>query len=281
MAELPQLAVLCANLQPKICDKEIIAISTCGSTAMKTTTPSIESIIGSRFIDSEHRGQFLLLKLLSGSYLVVHLTATGRLVHCRSNTRVTKATSFAITFSDHYDLRLIEDRHHKAAALYLVNYPDHVEPITNCGIEPLSTGFTAAALAQITAGRHKEIRNLLIDQRLIAGIGPIYSDEILFTAQISPVRFANTLTEKEIVTLHASICRVLTTAIAKIKCQIGDDLFVDEANEFLQIHGRAGKPCPVCSEPIAEIRYAKERICYCPCCQRSIKSGVNKVTSRK
>lgn len=268
MAELPQLAVLCANLQPKICDKEIIAVSACGSTTVRTSTPSIASIIGSRFIASEHRGQFLLLKLHSGSYLVVHLTATGRLVHCRSNTRLTKATSFAATFADNCDLRLIEDRRRKAAALYLVNYPDQVEAITHCGLEPLSTEFTAAVLAKITAGRHKEIRNLLIDQRLIAGIGPIYSDEILFTAQLSPIRYANTLTEKEIVSLHASIRKVLTTAIKKIERRIGDGLFVDEANDFLQIRDRAGKPCLVCSGRIAEIRYAKERICYCPCCQR-------------
>ena len=268
MAELPQLAVLCANLQSKICEKEIIAVSSCGGATVRTSAPPVTSIIGSRFIAGEHRGQFLLLKLHCGSYLIVHLAATGRFVHCRSNTRLTKATSFAISFTDNYDLRLIEDRRRKAAALYLVNHPDQVETMASCGLEPLANEFTVAALAKITTGRHKEIRNLLIDQRLIAGIGPIYSDEILFAAQISPIRYANTLTVREIVSLHGSIRKVLTTAIKKIERRIGDGLFVDKASDFLQIRGRAGKPCPVCSERIAEIRYAKEKICYCPHCQR-------------
>jgi len=266
--ELPQLAVLCANLQPKICDKEIITLSPCDGTTGKGSAPPLASIVGSKFVACHHRGRFLVLTLHSGNYLVVQLAATGRLVHCRSNTRLTKATSFAITFSDNYDLRLIEDCQQRAAALSLASSLDHVEALTDCGLEPLATEFTVAALAKITANRHKEVRNLLIDQRIIAGIGSIYSDEILFAAQISPIRYVNTLTEKEILSLHTNIRKVLTTAIKKIERQVGDRLLVDEADDFLQIHGKAGNPCSVCSERIAEIRYANERICYCPRCQR-------------
>ncbi len=267
MPELPDLEVLTEVLAPKIAGREIIAARALRPGILKTVTPSFDALINARFTAIARRGKHLILTVRPDLHLVVHLMRAGRFVICRSNTRPTKATGLVISFADGEDLRLIENGPIKLARVYVVADPMDVSDIAHAGPEPLSPQFTVAALTAMVHGRRRQAKKLLTDQRMIAGIGSAYADEILFAAKISPIRYVNTLTDAEIARLHAAIVSVLATAIREIRARVGDSLFTDEVRDFLKVYNRTGEPCPVCGTPIAEIRYAQTRTYYCPQCQ--------------
>ena len=187
----------------------------------------------------------------------------------RKPTKVTKATGLTITFADGKDLRMIENGSIKMAKVYVVSDPMEVKPLADAGVEPLLPEFTVESLSAMVTGRRRQAKKLLTDQKMIAGIGSAYADEILFAARISPVRYVNTLSEDEIVRLHAATRDVLQNAIDEIRNRIGDSLFTDEIRGFLKIYRHKGEPCPVCGDRICEIRYANRRTYYCPTCQAS------------
>ena len=277
MPELPDLEVLKEVLAPKISGREIVTARALRPGILKTVTPPLDALGGERFTAIARRGKHLILTLRPNLHLVVHLMRAGRFVICRSDTRLTKATGFVVSFSDGDDLRLIENGSIKLARVYVVADPMDVSDIAHAGPEPLSPQFTVEALTAMVHGRRRQAKKLLTDQRMIAGIGSAYADEILFAAKISPIRYVNTLTDAEIARLHAAIVSVLATAIREIRARVGDSLFTDEVRDFLKVYNRTGEPCPVCGTPIAEIRYAQTRTYYCPHCQ----SGGKTISDRR
>jgi len=269
MPELPDLETLKEVLEQRIIDREIVAVRALRPGILKTVAPPLTSLVGEAFTGITRRGKHLILSLRSDLHLVVHLMLAGRLVLCRSNTKSTKATGLMTTFSDGEDLRLIENGPVKLVTVHVVEDPITVKGIAEAGPEPLSLTFTVETLTQLVTGRRRQAKKLLTDQRMIAGIGSAYADEILFAARISPIRYVSTLSVDEIKRLHAAIRDVLRNAIEEIRARVGDSLFTDEIRDFLRVYKRTGEPCPTCGTPIAEIRYANTRTYYCPSCQAS------------
>jgi len=267
MPELPDLETLKEVLEKRILDREIAATRALRPGILKTVDPPLDSLIGERFTGISRRGKHLILTLRPGLHLVVHLMLAGRFVLCRSDTRLTKASGLVVSFADGEDLRLIENGPTKLVRVYVVADPMDVEEIAQAGIEPLSPQFTVEALAEMVKGRRRQAKKLLTDQRMIAGIGSAYADEILFAARISPIRYVSTLSAEEIARLHGAIVSVLENAIREIRTRVGNSLFTDEVRDFLKVYKRTGEPCPVCGTPIQEIRYAQTRTYYCPNCQ--------------
>lgn len=269
MPELPDLETLREVLEQRIVDREIVAVRALRPGILKTVTPPLTSLIGEAFTGIARRGKHLILSLRSDLHLVVHLMLAGRFVLCKGNTKATKATGLAITFIDGEDLRLIENGPVKLVKAHVVADPITVKGIAEAGPEPLSCEFTVETLTELVTGRRRQAKKLLTDQRMIAGIGSAYADEILFAAKISPIRYVSTLSVDEIKRLHAAIRDVLRNAIEEIRARVGDSLFTDEIRDFLRVYKRTGEPCPTCGTPIAEIRYANTRTYYCPSCQAS------------
>jgi len=272
MPELPELETLKEVLERRVLDRPITAARPVRPGILRTVTPPIDSLIGKHFTAISRRGKHLILTLQPDLHLVVHLMLAGRFVLCKSATRLTKATGLVVSFADGEDLRLIENGSIKLVKTYVVADPLAVEEIAHAGVEPLSPAFTVAALTEMVKGRRRQAKRLLTDQRLIAGIGSAYADEILFAARISPIRYVSTLSDEEIVRLHAAIKSVLENAITEIRARVGGGLLTDEIRDFLKVYKRTGEPCPVCGTPIAEIRYAQTRTYYCPNCQSGGKS---------
>jgi formamidopyrimidine-DNA glycosylase len=269
MPELPDLETLREVLEQRIVDREIVAVRALRPGILKTVTPPLTSLIGEAFTGIARRGKHLILSLRSDLHLVVHLMLAGRFVLCKGNTKATKATGLTITFIDGEDLRLIENGPVKLVKAHVVADPITVKGIAEAGPEPLSCEFTVETLTELVTGRRRQAKKLLTDQRMIAGIGSAYADEILFAAKISPIRYVSTLSVDEIKRLHAAIRDVLRNAIEEIRARVGDSLFTDEIRDFLRVYKRTGEPCPTCGTPIAEIRYANTRTYYCPSCQAS------------
>ncbi len=267
MPELPDLEILKEALQSRILARKIQSARALRPGIMKTTSPSLDELIGRAFIGVTRRGKYLIFSLGPALHLVVHLMLAGRFVLCKSGTQITKATGLQITFPDGEDLRLIENGSIKLVKVHVVTDPLEVSGIPSAGVEPLSPEFTVQVLSKMAHGRRCHAKKLLTDQHAIAGIGSAYADEILFAARMSPVRYVNTLSGDELERLHDSTVNVLSEAIKEIRSRIGDSLFTDDIRDFLKVYRRTGEPCPVCGAKIAEIRYANTRTYYCPVCQ--------------
>ena len=269
MPELPDLEVLKEVLNRRVVGREISTVRTLWPGILKTMEPPLAALEGKAFSQISRRAKLLTFTVRPDLHAVVHLMLRGRFVLCQSDTKYTKATGLVITFTDGEDLRLIENGPMKLAAVHVTTDPQTVKGIANAGLETLSSEFTVDALASMCAQRRRQAKKLLTDQRMIAGIGTAYADEVLFSAEISPIRYVNTLSEGEITRLHGAIRTVLGEAIDVLRARTGDRLLVNEIRDFLKVYKHTGEPCPVCGDPIAEIRYAQTRTYYCPTCQSS------------
>jgi formamidopyrimidine-DNA glycosylase len=187
--------------------------------------------------------------------------------------------AFRVRFRDGAGFDLTEAGTRKRLAVYLVTDPAAVPGIAALGPDPLDPSFTPGTLAGILAGRRTQIKGVLRDQRIIAGIGNAYSDEVLHAAKMSPFRLAATLTGEDVAALHAVIVGTLRDAIARSEGLAAGDL-KKEKKAGLQVHGRAGQPCPVCGDTVREVSFADSALQYCPTCQTGGKPLADRRMSR-
>ena len=187
--------------------------------------------------------------------------------------------AFRVRFRDGAGFDLTEAGTRKRLAVYLVTDPAAVPGIAALGPDPLDPSFTPAVLAGILAGRRTQIKGMLRDQRIIAGIGNAYSDEVLHAAKMSPFRLAASLTGEDVAALHAVIVGTLRDAISRSEGLAAADL-KKEKKAGLQVHGRAGQPCPVCGDTVREVSFADSALQYCPTCQTGGKPLADRRMSR-
>ncbi len=266
MPELPDLEVIKENLTPRTVGRTVRGVKVFFPAFLKTWDPPVEELVGRQVTEVGRRGKFLLFHLEGELRLLVHLMRWGWVWHGRSSYAPTRATAFLLSLDDGMDIRVIEPGRRKLARAWVLP-PGEAGPVAELGLEPLAPSFTPEALRGVLAGRRRQLKRLLTDQHLIAGIGNAYADEILFRAQLSPFRYAHTLSEPELDRLWRAIPETLRWAIGEIKRRIGDQLTDREVRDFLWVHGRAGKPCRVCGTPIEEVLVGGGRTDFCPACQ--------------
>jgi formamidopyrimidine-DNA glycosylase len=187
--------------------------------------------------------------------------------------------AFRLRFTDGAGFDLTEAGTRKRLAVYLVTDPAAIPGIAALGPDPLDPSFTAGTLAGILAGRRTQIKGVLRDQKIIAGIGNAYSDEVLHAAKMSPFRLAASLTGDDVAALHAVIVGTLRDAIARSDGLAAGDL-KKEKKAGLRVHGRAGQPCTVCGDTIREVSFADSALQYCPTCQTGGKPLADRRMSR-
>ena len=267
MPELPELDVIQEVLSEKIIGRTIAAATAIHPNILKTVEPGLAALVGKNIQRISRQGKHLIFTVADDLHVVIHLMLAGRLILCQSATRATKASGFVIAFENGGDLRLIENTKTHRACVYVVGHPSDVESIASMGVEPFSDEFTPEYLGQYVQGLRRQLKKLLIDQAMIAGIGSAYADEILFDAQLSPIRYGTTVTDDEIVRLYQSIRYVLNWARDEIRTEAGGATLAPHLREFLRIYKKTEEPCPECGTKIAEIRYAQTKTYYCPSCQ--------------
>ena len=221
MPELPELEVMARVLRGTILGRTILEASAVHPGILKTVEPAVRDLIGARLVGVERMGKHLVLSLREDLHVVIHLMLAGRLVVCGSHTAVTKATAFRFGLEGGEDLRVIESATTHRASVHVVRSPMDVERVAKAGIEPLSSAFSALALETRSCGERRHVKHLLADQTIIAGIGSVYADEILFRAKLSPIRYASTLSHEEILRLHAAVQEVLREAIDQLEAASG------------------------------------------------------------
>jgi formamidopyrimidine-DNA glycosylase len=230
---------------------------------------SASDLAGARITRIRRRGKYIGIDLGDGRSLVVHPRMSGRLrLECRECEA--KYTRMILRLDDGQFIYFVDPRRLGTADVH----EDGFE--LSLGLEPLDAGFTVAALAKLARPSRAPIKQLLLDQRKVAGIGNIYAAESLWRARIDPRRPANALSKVEIGRLHKAIVGVLGEAITQLGTTLGTSVSdyrptAAEGGSFqnrLAVYGRAGAPCERCGEDIERVIQAGRSTCFCPACQR-------------
>ena len=219
------------------------------------------------------RGKYLLFSLDSGDILIVHLGMSGRLVLAKTGDPLPPHARARIRLSGGVSLRYSDPR--KFGEFYLFSEPrgeTAVNPFL-LGPEPLEEDFNPGRLRSVLGKRRAPIKAVLLDQKAVAGLGNIYSDEALFRAGLHPRRPAAAVSAPETKKLHRAIRRVLAEAIRARGTTAEDGGYRDargQAGSFqfrLRVYQRKGKPCPRCRTPIATAKVGGRTAHFCPRCQ--------------
>jgi DNA-formamidopyrimidine glycosylase len=286
MPELPEVQALVADLRERAVGRLIERADAAEVSVLKTYDPPLTALAGLAITGAQRHGKFL--DLVAGGpgelHLIVHLARAGWL-RWRDNLAAQPPRpgkgplAFRLRFADGAGFDLTEAGTRKRLAVYLVTDPALVPGIASLGPDPLAETFTPAVLAAILSGRKTQIKGVLRDQSLIAGIGNAYSDEVLHAARMSPFRLAASLSQEEVTELHKVIVGTLTDAVERSEGLTASDLKA-EKKSGLRVHGRAGQPCPVCGDTVREVSFADSALQYCPTCQTGGKPLADRRLSR-
>lgn len=289
MPELPEVEALAADLRERAVGRVIDRADVAEFSVLKTYDPPLTALSGATIVTAGRHGKFLDLGAQPADggqqlHLITHLARAGWLRWRESlpaqPPRPGKGPlAFRLRFADESGFDLTEAGTRKRLAVYLVTDPAVVPGVAALGPDPLAAAFTPEILAGILAGRRTQIKGVLRDQKLIAGIGNAYSDEVLHAAKMSPFRLASSLTSDDVAALHAVIVATLTGAIARADGLAAGDL-KKEKKAGLRVHGRAGQPCPVCGDTVREVSFADSALQYCPTCQTGGKPLADRRMSR-
>jgi DNA-formamidopyrimidine glycosylase len=287
---------LAADLRGRAAGRVIDRADIAEISVLKTYDPALTALRGRTISQTQRYGKFLDLvtEPAPGAdragvpdgplHLIMHLARAGWLRWRDSlpdqPPRPGKGPlAFRLRFADGTGFDLTEAGTRKRLAVYLVTEPAAVPGIASLGPDPLDPAFTPDVLAAILSGRRTQIKGLLRDQGVIAGIGNAYSDEILHAAKMSPFRLAASLSPDEVTELHAVIVGTLRDAIARSDGLAASDLKA-EKKAGLRVHARAGQPCPVCGDTVREVSFADSALQYCPTCQTGGKPLADRRMSR-
>jgi len=293
MPELPEVEALAVFLREHASGRVVARAEAASFAALKTFDPPLSALSGRTVTEVSRHGKFLDLRCASGAgagsgsgdlHLVMHLARAGWL---RWRTDIPdkplrpgkSPLAFRLVLEDGTGFDLTEAGTQKRLAVYLVRDPADVPGVATLGPEPLADDFTVDALAAILAGRRTQIKGVLRDQHIIAGIGNAYSDEVLHVAKMSPFKLASSFTADEVAVLHAAIVGTLTEAVGRSAGLAAADL-KGEKKTGLRVHGKMGQPCPVCGDTVREVSFADSSLQYCPTCQTGGKPLADRRLSR-
>ncbi|NPV27588.1 MAG: DNA-formamidopyrimidine glycosylase [Firmicutes bacterium] len=273
MPELPEVETVKRTLEKKIVDRVITEVEVALPKIVQGLSPMefSERLVGQKILGIDRRGKYLLTSLSNGQTLVTHLKMTGRWLYTAADVPQTKHTHVVFTLDNGHQLRFQDLRQFGYMLLVPRGELHQVPGLNELGVEPLGDEFTREYLAEITGPRKTKIKQLLLDQTLIAGIGNIYADEILFTAGLHPERVSNSLSPAEINRLYAAIRQVLAAGVEHRGTSVSD--YVDgegrpgEYQHYLQVYAREGQACPRCGQVIHRLKVGGRSSYHCPNCQ--------------
>jgi formamidopyrimidine-DNA glycosylase len=280
MPELPDVAVYLECLAPRIVGERLERVQLRSPFLLRTVEPPLGTVFGARVDGLRRIGKRIVIAVEGARFLVLHLMIAGRLRWRAAGTKLPGKLGLAAFDFSSGTLLLTEASSRQRAALHVVEGEAALAALDPGGIEPLDADlarFRAAVLRE----RHT-LKRTLTDPRILSGIGNAYSDEILHRAKLSPVRLTDQLTADEIARLHAATQETLADFTARIRREVGEG-FPEKVTAFrddMAVHGRYGKPCPVCGTAVQRIVHAENETNYCPTCQTGGKLLADRSLSR-
>jgi len=269
MPELPEVETVRRSLRPIIGRRVEAVAETEPRLRRRIAADFAQRLVGQTIDAIDRRGKYLLFRLSGGECLLAHLGMTGALLLQPEGTPPQPHDHTCLRLSGGVQLTYNDPRRF---GLLQVGREDEFAELAHIGPDPLSDAFSVSQLVALARGRKRPVKNLLMDQRALGGIGNIYANEILFRAHIRPGRQARRLTLRELTTLLRATRTVLHAAIRHGGSSISD--YRDgqgRAGYFqlrLRVYDRAGKPCRRCRTLIRRTVHAGRSSFYCPQCQK-------------
>jgi formamidopyrimidine-DNA glycosylase len=277
MAELPELETLRRELEKESVGKRFKVPEVIGSKITKRNGNKKvfqSRLEGAKVKSVDRRGQFLVGNLDNGELLLLHLGEKGHLEKVTPRSTAPKGTVLTLAFTQGGQIRLV-DTSGTAQAFVVAsdNLAEEAPELAGIGLDPVADPVSWTSFARALLARNVKLKTLLMDQQVVAGIGPIYSDEILYEAGLRHDRISSELSSQEIRRLFRALVETLHDAIKHRGTTVDDHPFVDlygkpgDHQDELKVYGREGEPCRRCRAPVAKVRYANKPLYYCEECQ--------------
>jgi formamidopyrimidine-DNA glycosylase len=232
-----------------------------------------DHVVGRKFTKAERRGKYVLLHMDNGDVLVVHFGMSGQFVRGNKRVALPAHTHVVLTFQQGGDLRFVDPRTFGELFVTTADELGKVKELQHIAIDPLDHVFTWNAFGSALAQRATKMKQLLMDQKFVSGLGNIYSDEVLFAAGLRYDRMSDSLSSQEVRRLYRAMQEVLQDAIRFRGTTLDDEAYVDlfgKPGEFqneLKVYGRTGLPCRRCRTPIQAVKISGRNSYFCPQCQ--------------
>jgi formamidopyrimidine-DNA glycosylase len=278
--ELPEVEVMRRDLEKDVVGRRIKTVEVKGSkNAMrvirrhakrKDFTSRLE---GTKIQRVERRGKYLLIFLDSGDVVVTHFGMSGQFQRGTGRVALAPHTHVVITFQQGGDLRFSDPRTFGEMFVTAGDDLAKVKELAHIAIDPLDQVFTWQTFQYLLAEKAAKMKQLLMDQKFISGLGNIYSDEVLFHAGLRYDRLSNTLSSQEVRRLYRAIQEILQESIKARGTTLDDEAYVDlfgKPGEYaaeLKVYGRGGLPCRRCRTPIQSVKISGRQAYFCPQCQ--------------
>ncbi len=280
MPELPDITLYLEQLTPRILHQPLLGITIRSPFVLRSVDPPLSAVEGKRVLGLRRLGKRIVFALEGDLYVVIHLMIAGRFRWRRPGTKPGGKLTLAAFDFPNGSLHLTEAGTKRRASIHLVAGADRLREFERGGLEVLEADL-ASFSERLTSENHT-LKRALTDPRLFSGIGNAYSDEILHRARLAPLTLTSRLTAEEIATLYEATRATLQDWIGRLSRDTGD-AFPEKVTAFregMAVHGRYGKPCPVCGTPVQRIRYADNETNYCARCQTGGRLLADRAMSR-
>jgi formamidopyrimidine-DNA glycosylase len=264
--ELPEIEGLRAALAASLLGRCVERTTVRQFALVKTYDPPLQALHGRTFTGARRHGKHLLLDFDDTS-VAIHLGIGGRLVPLPAGKKAPRGTSLELGLDDGTALAVVELGTKKRSSVHVLRTGDVASHLASLGVDALADNFTVECLAELLAAESHQLKRFLCDQRCVAGIGNAYSDEILWEAELAPLKLTGTLTDEQVARLHEAIGTVFHAAIERARADNYLTVPRGDKRGSFQVHRRDKEPCPRCGQPIASIFYDQSSLQYCPSCQ--------------
>jgi formamidopyrimidine-DNA glycosylase len=273
MPELPEVETFARSLRPHVVGRVLADVWGSGLPLRQPVDlAALRAQRGARVDAIERTGKYLLFRMSSGKVLIGHLGMSGYYLISGRRSEPPPHTHLRLTFEDGEDeLRYVDPRRFGSVVL---SEPAEVAGLLGLGPDPLGAGFTAEGLHAALRATRRDLKSLLLDQSVVAGLGNIYVVEALFQAGLRPTRRSDTVSRPAAARLHEAIGAVLSAAVERRGTTLSDGGYVDamgqqgENQHHLAVYDRGGQPCRRCGTPVRRIVQGQRSTYFCPRCQR-------------
>ncbi len=271
MPELPEVETTCRGIAPHIIDCTILeCVLRTAKLRFPLESTLCQSLPGLKIVVVERRAKYLLLRCDRGT-IIIHLGMSGSLRMVAAGTTEKKHDHVDLIFSNGQCLRLTDPR--KFGAFIYTDVDPYTHKLLNhLGPEPLTAKFDGEYLYALGKGKKQSVKQFIMDQKTVVGVGNIYASEALFKVGIRPDRSAGRVSLKRYQELSVAIKEILTQAIAAGGTTLNDFSQADGKPGYfkqqLQVYGRSGEPCVVCGQPLHSMRLGQRSTFYCTSCQK-------------
>jgi formamidopyrimidine-DNA glycosylase len=280
MPELPDITVYIEALERRIVDEPINDVQVVSPFVLRSVDPPIRAMVGRHVVGLSRLGKRIVIEVEGDLHLVIHLMIAGRLRWRPPGGSVGRPAPLARFHFPAGVLNLTEAGKKRRASLHLVSGREQLTALDRGGIDVMNSSI--AEFAERLRSENHTVKRSLTDPRLFSGIGNAYSDEILHAARLSPLVLTSRLKDEEIARLHHAVRATLATWTDRLRAEVGEEFpeKVTAFREAMAVHGRFGKPCPVCGAPVQRIRYADNETNYCARCQTGGRLLADRAMSR-